>query len=214
LLAALWTAIAAASSAGCGSAGGTGARGALAMTVQWPAQSAALLPQGTQSVCVALEDEAGTLLMDPRLIPRKPGTGSETVTFSGLAPGPILVAVEAHGRRDGTDPPLAVGKTGGTIEEGKTAKIAVSMNSTVAFLLVQPPQFGLIRGQPQQLTATAFDAQKRMLLGTTFSWSSSNEQVATVDANGLVTAVGPGPVTLFVREEASGVIAQVDTFVE
>jgi uncharacterized protein YjdB len=213
-VAALWTAIAAASSAGCGSGGGTGARGALAMTVQWPAQSASLLPQGTQSVCVALEDEAGTPLMDPRLIPRKPGAGSETVTFSGLAPGPIVVAVEAHGRRDGTDPPLAVGKTGGTIEEGKTAKIAVSMNSTVAVVLIQPPQFGLSRGQPQQLTATAFDAQKRMLLGTTFSWSSSNEQVATVDANGLVTAVGPGLVTLFVREEASGVSAQVDTFVE
>jgi uncharacterized protein YjdB len=184
------------------------------MTVDWPARSAGLLPQGTQSVCVTIEDGGGMPLTDPRLIRRKPGTGSETVTISGLAPGPIVAAVEAHGQPDGKDPPISVGKTSGMIEEGKTAKIAVSMNSTVAFIEVEPRQFGLAQGKTQKLTATAFDAQKRLLLGPTYTWSSGNEQVATVDASGRVTAVGFGPVTIFVREEASGVVGQVDTFVE
>jgi hypothetical protein len=214
-LLAIMTAVAAASSAGCGSGSGAVARGALAMRVEWPVRSAGLLPQGTQSVCVTIEDPTGTPLGDPRLIQRKSGTGSETVVFSGLAPGPILVDVAAHGKADGTDPPLAIGKTGGTIEEGKTATIAVSMNSTVATVMIQPTQIGLFRGKAQPLTASAFDAQKNLLLGPTFTWSSSDPNVATVDpTTGLVTPVGPGPVTIFAREDASGLVAQVDTFVE
>jgi uncharacterized protein YjdB len=185
------------------------------MRVDWPVRSAGLLPQGTQSVCVTIEDATGTPLGDPRVIKRKSGTGSETVVFSGLAPGPILVDVAAHGKADGTDPPLAIGKTGGTIEEGKTATITVSMNSTVAALTIQPAQFGLFRGKAQPLAASAFDAQKNLLLGPTFTWSSSDPSVATVGpTSGLVIPVGPGPVTIFAREDASGVIAQVDTFVE
>jgi uncharacterized protein YjdB len=211
----LLTAVAAASSAGCGSGGGASVRGALAMTVDWPARSAGLLPQGTESICVTIEDGAGTPLMDPRVIKRNPGTGSQTVVFSGLAPGTILVEVTAHGRPDGTDPPLAAGTASGTIEEGKTATIAVSLNSTVAFVTLSPAQFGLSRGKTQQLTASAFDAEKRLLLGATFAWSSSDPSVANVDPkSGLVTPVGPGQVTIFAREESSGIVAQVNTFVE
>jgi uncharacterized protein YjdB len=200
---------------GCGSGGGTSARGSLAMVVSWPVRSAALLPQGAQSVRVTIKDGTGAPIAGPRLITRKQGVGSETVVFQGLTPGPILVEVTAHGQPDGTDPPLSAGQTSGTIQEGMTAKIAVSMSSTVAFVQIQPTQFALSRGKTQPLTATAFDAQQRMLLGATFSWSTSDPQVATVDpASGLVTPIGPGPVTIFAREEASGILAQVDTFVQ
>jgi Bacterial Ig-like domain (group 2) len=208
-------ALAGASAAGCGSGGGMSARGSLAMVVSWPARSAALLPQGAQSVRVTIKNGTGAPIAGPRLISRKQGVGSETVVFQGLTPGPIVVEVTAHGQPDGSDPPLSAGQASGMIQEGTTAKIAVSMNSTVAFVQIQPVEFVLSRGKTQPLTATAFDAQKRMLLGATFAWSTTNPQVATVDpTSGLVTAIGPGPVTIFAREEASAILARVDTFVQ
>ena len=47
-----------------------------------------------------------------------------------------------------------------------------------------------------RLTAEAFDANGHPVEAVTFTWSSSDESVATVDANGLVTAVGNGGVEI------------------
>ena len=47
-------------------------------------------------------------------------------------------------------------------------------------------------GQTVQLAAEAFDANGHAITGLDFSWTSSNESVATVDAAGLVTARRPG----------------------
>lgn len=47
-------------------------------------------------------------------------------------------------------------------------------------------------GQTVQLMAEAFDANGHAITGIDFSWTSSNESVATVDAAGLVTARRPG----------------------
>lgn len=54
-----------------------------------------------------------------------------------------------------------------------------------------------------QLTATARDAGGNVLTGRTFTWSSGDESVATVDNTGLVTGVGNGDAT--VRATAEGV---------
>jgi uncharacterized protein YjdB len=47
-------------------------------------------------------------------------------------------------------------------------------------------------GATQQMTATAKDASNNTLSGVTFTWSSSDETKATVNASGLVTAVANG----------------------
>lgn len=47
-------------------------------------------------------------------------------------------------------------------------------------------------GQTAQATAALFDAQGFRLEGRPITWRSDNMGVANVDANGLVTAVGPG----------------------
>ena len=51
-------------------------------------------------------------------------------------------------------------------------------------------------GQTQQLSATALDGQGNPVSGVTFTWSSSDESLATVSETGLVTALGTGQVQI------------------
>src|SRR5205085_6529405 len=55
-----------------------------------------------------------------------------------------------------------------------------------------PPPPPLHRGGPRQSSATAFDENERAVPGVNFDWSSGAASVATVDSNGLVSAVGVG----------------------
>lgn len=50
----------------------------------------------------------------------------------------------------------------------------------------------LALGATAQLSATALDANGNAISGVTFTWASSDETIATVDASGVVTAVGNG----------------------
>jgi len=52
------------------------------------------------------------------------------------------------------------------------------------------------QGNHQQLTATARDASSAVLSGVPFTWTSSNQAVATVNGSGLVTAVSLGTTTV------------------
>ncbi len=61
---------------------------------------------------------------------------------------------------------------------------------------VSPATATINRGQTQQFTATAFDSSNQPIPGATFTWTSSNTNVATVDANGLATGVGIGTTTI------------------
>ena len=51
-------------------------------------------------------------------------------------------------------------------------------------------------GQTLQLTATAYDVDRFEIDGVTFTWSSSDDGVATVDPTGLVTALASGSTTI------------------
>ncbi len=69
---------------------------------------------------------------------------------------------------------------------------------------VSPASASVIVGASIQLTATPKDAAGTALSGRAVTWQSSNATIATVDANGLVTAkaVG-GPVTITAAERAA-----------
>ncbi len=62
---------------------------------------------------------------------------------------------------------------------------------------VSPATVTIMMGQTQQLSAQALDQNGSAMSGTiTFTWSSSDETVATVDATGLMTAVDGGTATI------------------
>ena len=77
-----------------------------------------------------------------------------------------------------------------------TANVTVICPVTVASVSVAPPTATVPTGQTVQLTATPKDASGNPVTGHTVTWSSSNTSVASVDGNGLVTAVAAGSATI------------------
>ncbi len=62
----------------------------------------------------------------------------------------------------------------------------------VVVITVAPPTPTITVGSTVQLEATARDVNSQVVSGASFVWSSFNEPVVTVDANGLVTARAVG----------------------
>jgi uncharacterized protein (TIGR03437 family) len=61
---------------------------------------------------------------------------------------------------------------------------------------IAPRAASVNRGGALQFTAQAFDRDDRPQSGTTFTWSSSDAFIATIDAAGLARGVGLGTVTI------------------
>ena len=89
----------------------------------------------------------------------------------------------------------------------------VNVSEAVDQVVVTPETSTLASfGQTVQLTASGRDASGVPIAGKTFTWSSSNRSVATVDASGLVTAVANGSAT--VTATTDGVSGTADVVVD
>lgn len=67
---------------------------------------------------------------------------------------------------------------------------------TVARVEITAPSPTMEVGQNMQVSVRYFDASSSQLSGRTVSYSTSSSTVATVSTSGLVTAIGPGSVTV------------------
>ncbi len=74
----------------------------------------------------------------------------------------------------------------------------------VATVAITPSPASVAVGTTQQLTATARDASGVTVPGTTTTWSSANQSIATVGSSGLVTAVAIGTTTVTARINGVG----------
>jgi uncharacterized protein YjdB len=116
-------------------------------------------------------------------------TISNTGVVTGVALGSTQVAASAGG------------KSGiGTITVEKTP---------VASVVVRPSHVDAAPGGQTPFTAIAYDASQNPLVGRTITWTSSNTGVATIDANGVMTAVGPGSATITGTSEGKSDAATV-----
>jgi len=89
--------------------------------------------------------------------------------------------------------------------EGKSGTATLHVNlAPVASVVVTPVTATINKGQTVQLSAQARDAATHALAGRTFTWTSSNNNIATVDSSGLVTGVNAGSVTITATETVSG----------
>ncbi len=73
---------------------------------------------------------------------------------------------------------------------------ATVVASEVASVEVSPADREIVVSATQQLTATLRDASDNVLTGRIVTWNSSREDVATVDANGLVTGLTYGSTSI------------------
>lgn len=86
--------------------------------------------------------------------------------------------------------------------EGVTGVTLVTVAAIpVSSVVVSPDTATLVVGQSKQLTAKTFDAGGTELNGRTITWSSSNEDVASVSSSGKVLAVAPGSATITASSE-------------
>jgi len=91
-----------------------------------------------------------------------------------------------------------------------TAKVLVTAAIVPTASISITPTTGTVNtGQTLQLSATASDANGNVLSGRTFAWASSNPQVGTVSASGLVTGVAPGTVSVTATTDGKSQTAQV-----
>ncbi len=76
-----------------------------------------------------------------------------------------------------------------------SATVTVAQSVSLVAVTSDTASFGAL-GDTVRLSAEAFDANGSAVAGAEFSWESSDESVATVDASGLVTAVANGSATI------------------
>jgi trimeric autotransporter adhesin len=86
--------------------------------------------------------------------------------------------------------------------EGRSTPASVTVAAIpVATIQLQPRTLALINGQTAQLQAQPVDANGKPLIGRVILWFTNNASVATVSANGLVTAQTPGTATITATSE-------------
>jgi len=120
---------------------------------------------------------------------------------------PKIVSVSSSGVVKG----LAVGTTQVAANaNGKSGIAAITVQKTpVASVVVLPEHVDAVPGVKTPLTGIAYDAAQNALTDRAIIWSSSNDLVATVDANGMVTAVAPGSATITGTAEGKSDVTSV-----
>ncbi|MDE6690693.1 MAG: Ig-like domain-containing protein, partial [Clostridia bacterium] len=120
---------------------------------------------------------------------------NKNVSWSSSATNVAIVA-------DGLVTAVSVGKsviTVTTADGNKTAKCEITVEAAtvatvpVTGVTVTPSSVTLNEGAKQQLTCTVAPANAT---NQAVSWTSGNQSVATVDGNGLITAVAKGTTTI------------------
>ena len=177
------------------------AAGSAVVTVHIGAKTAtaAVNVQGLPVSSVVVSLQTGTLEVGQVTRAKATLTDADGATVSGRAvawqsSNPAIATVNslgvvtAVGLGTATITAIAEGKTGG-------ANLTVA-TKTVASVVVSPNPASAAIGQKARLTATAKDASGGVLIGRTITWTSSNPAVASVSANGLVTAISVGTATI------------------
>jgi alpha-tubulin suppressor-like RCC1 family protein len=152
------------------------------------------IPAGDTLVLAAtVRSAAGDVLFDyPRIswastapaVATIPGfTGaSPFITVTGVSPGSATISATSG---------AATG----------TASILVTPPRPVASVTVAPNSATLLVAATLQLSARLADSGGRRIVGRPIAWSSDDQAVATVDANGLVTAIGVGAANVIATSE-------------
>lgn len=107
---------------------------------------------------------------------------------------------------------LAVAPGSATItatSEGKSDQATITVIAPVSSVVVSPDSISVIIGKTSALTATVKDANDNALSGRVVTWKSDNTSIATVDANGVVTAVSAGTTTVTATSEGKSGSAKV-----
>jgi hypothetical protein len=143
-------------------------------------------------------------------------TATATDQFGAtMAAGPVvwstLAPAIATVNGNGVVTAVAIGQTQVIADaNGIQAQAAVTVIPIpVASVAVTPTTVSLVAGNTQQLTVVTRDGASNVLTGRVVTWTTSDQSKATVDANGLVTAIAAGSAIITATSEGKTGGAQI-----
>ncbi|MBN2379273.1 Ig-like domain-containing protein [candidate division WOR-3 bacterium] len=155
-------------------------------TIEVTPASATLGAGGTQQLTAEAKDADGNEIADVDFTWSSSDNTVATVSTSGLvtavAVGSCTITAEADGKKG-------------------TAAVTVRSGAVVMEIEISPSTATISVNGTKQFTAKALDASSNEITGITFTWSSSNTAVATIDASGLATGIALGSVSIFAAAE-------------
>ena len=134
----------------------------------------------TVQMSAQVQDQNGWVMAGATVTWASSATAVATVDASGL------VTAVANGT-------ATITATAGQASGSATVTVAQAVSSVTA--VPAEANFAAL-GDTLQLTAEAFDANGHAVASAEFSWETSDDAVATVDATGLVTAAANGTATI------------------
>ena len=187
-----------------------GATGRAAVTIVWPAASAAatsrLIPAASQSITVSFTQVE--TVVATQTVARPTSGNTSTLSFTGLPAGTLLLSAGAYPTTSGTGVQQAGASISVTIVADQTINSSITMATTITSMVITPAIPSVVVGAKTTLLAAAYDKSGNVVLTTSTSivWSSSATGVATVDAStGQVTGVAAGTATITVKDSESGI---------
>lgn len=156
--------------------------------VVWPQSLAQEIPPSAQSIVVTVR-LAGSQAVYDTLILNKPTTEGRIKAPVGQA---VFVA-KAYAQADGKGSVLAKGSTQQEIVAGEKNQVELSLK-VLDHIEVTLAKSSIEAGEVTQAVAIARTASGSQIddPAFTFTWSSSNTAIATVNSSGIVTGVAPG----------------------
>src|SRR5881398_905593 len=152
-----------------------------------------------------LQGQTVQLTATPRDASGNPLTG-RVITWQSS--NSAIASVNGSGLVTGVGPGGPVTMTATSEGQSGTATVTVTL-APVASVTVSPSAANIPITGTVQLTATPRDANGNPLTGRAISWSSSNNNIATVNGSGMVTGVTAGSVTITATSEGQSGTASI-----
>lgn len=185
----------AAAACGGGDGGPTPPSDAAVSSVSVTPDGQSLAPGQTLQLSATLRSASGASLAGRNVAwsatPSAVGTITQAGLVTAVAPGALTVTATSEG------------KSG-------SAQLTVVSNSPVATIAVSAPQLTLIPQSTVQLAVVLKDAANTTLVGRTAVWTATPTTVGSVSANGVVTAISPGVLTVTVTSEGQSANLALD----
>jgi hypothetical protein len=152
---------------------------------------------GSEAVRVDADDEHYIVNWHTARTGAVPGaTYHIRVTSDGVALGSIAVTVAGPGRRPASSGPVVSGTVPIKFRVTDPGGGGDPDPAVADRIVVDPETADALVGGTQQFTATVYDQHGELLADQSVDWSSSDETVATVDGDGLATAIAAGTTTI------------------
>lgn len=189
----------------CGGGGGQASStgGRAVVSIQWPSRSR-LIPAASNSLQITFLQGAQSVAT--QTVARPASGGQSTLQFDNLPATNLTLTAAAFPAANATAVAQASGTTTVAIQDGKTASVSLTLDSTVDHLEVSPSSVSVFKGHTVDLTVTAKDAGNRIVLlsPSKIAWLSSDEATAMVSGSGTLTGVNVGPASITVSDAESG----------